>query len=100
MSRRELILGAHREAIVAAARANKATEISLVGSVARGDADADSDVDFLARFGAGASLFDVGGLLVALEELLGCEVDVICAGGLKPDKYVGHREMLAEAIRL
>ncbi|MCY4630162.1 MAG: nucleotidyltransferase domain-containing protein [bacterium] len=100
MTRRDLILGTHRDAIVATAAANKATEIALVGSVARGDDDAASDVDFLATFAPGADLFDIGGLLADLEELLGGQVDVIDASALKPDVREGHRAMLAEAIPL
>ena len=96
MSRRDRVLGEHREAILAAAAANKASSIALVGSVARGEDTEDSDYDFLAAFEPGATLFDVGGLLVALEELLGADVDVIDADGVKPK----HRELLAEAITL
>ena len=100
MSRRERVLGEHREAIRAAAAANKAASIALVGSVARGDDEPDSDYDFLVTFTKGASLFDLGALQIALEKLLGCDVDVISVGGLKPDKREGHRAMLAEAIQL
>ena len=100
MSRRDQILGTHREAIRAAAAANKATSIALVGSVATGDDTPASDIDFLATFEPGADLFDVGGLLADLEELLGGQVDVIDAGALKPAKREGHRAMLAEAIPL
>ena len=100
MTRRDRVLVQHREAILAAAAANKAGEISLVGSVARGEDTPDSDYDFLARFAPGASLFDLGTLQFALEELLGGDVDVISVGGLKPGKRDGHREMLAEAITL
>ena len=97
---RERVLGEHREAIRDAAAANKATSIALVGSVARGDSTPDSDYDFLVTFTQGASLFDLGALQVALEELLSAEVDVISAGGLKPDEREGHREMRASAIPL
>ena len=100
MSRRERVLGEHREAIRAAAAANKAASIALVGSVARGDDEPDSDYDFLVTFAKGASLFDLGALQVALEELLSAEVDVISAGGLRPNERKGHRAMLAEAIPL
>lgn len=100
MSRRDLILGTYRDAILAAAAANRATSIALVGSVATATDGAGSDVDFLASFEEGATLFDIGGLLTDLEELLGGQVDVIDAGGLKPDKREGHRAMLAEAIPL
>ena len=100
MSCREQILGTYREAIVATARANKATEIALVGSVARGDDGPGSDVDFLATFAPGATLFDQSRLLGALRELLGVKVDVLSAGGLKPESLPRHREIVAEAIRL
>ena len=100
VTRRELVLGIHREAIKAAAAANRATSIALVGSVARGDDDAGSDVDFLATFEEGSCLFDLARLQGALERLLGSEVDVVSVGGLKPDRYEGHRAMLAEAITL
>ena len=100
MTRRDQILGTHREAILAVAAANRATAIALVGSVATGDDIPASDVDFLATFEPGADLFDVGGLLADLEELLGGQVDVIDAGALKPAKRDGHRSMLAEAIPL
>ena len=100
MSRRDDVLVKHREAIRATATANKATSIALVGSVARGDDTPDSDYDFLVTFAEGASLFDLGALQIALAELLSAEVDVISAGGLKPDQRQGHRAMLAEAIPL
>ena len=100
MTRRDLVLGEHREAIVAAAAANKATSIALVGSVARGDDAADSDYDFLATFEEGSCLVDLARLQGALERLLGSDVDVVSVGGLKPDRYAGHRAMLAEAITL
>jgi len=51
-------------------------------------------------FAKGASLFDLGALRVALEELLSAEVDVISVSGLKPNGSEGHRAMLVEAIPL
>ena len=96
MTRRDRVLGEHRDAIVAAAAANRATSIALVGSVARGEDTADSDYDFLATFVEGASLFDVGGLQAALEDLLDAEVDLICASGLK----TCSSDILDEAIAL
>ena len=96
MTRRERVLGEHRTAIKAAAAANKATSIALVGSVARGDDGPDSDYDFLATFAKGASLFDHAGLELDLEDLLGTAVDVISRGGLKSK----HADILADAIPL
>lgn len=48
----------------------------VFGPVARGDADEQSDVDFLVDTKPGYSLFDLGGLQYELEQLLGCPVDV------------------------
>ena len=96
MTRRDSVLREHRDAILAAAAANKATSIALVGSVARGEDTAHSDYDFLANFAEGASLFDHAGLELALEDLLGAEVDVVSRGGLKAK----HGGILADAIPL
>ncbi len=65
------------------ARLHRARSISLFGSVARGDASPGSDVDFLVDFEPGSSLFDLLHLQDALQDLLGCAVDVVSVGGLK-----------------
>jgi predicted nucleotidyltransferase len=57
--------------------------VRVFGSVARGDADRQSDVDFLVEMASGRSLMDLGGLLVDLEELLGRRVDVVTERGLR-----------------
>ncbi|HSZ55846.1 MAG TPA: nucleotidyltransferase family protein [Tepidisphaeraceae bacterium] len=59
-----------------------ASDVRLFGSLARGDADEASDVDLLVRFEPGRSLFDQGGLLMDLRELLGTKVDVVSEGAL------------------
>ena len=69
----------------------------IFGSVARGDADEQSDLDLLVDMKAGRSLFDLGGLLVDLEELLGCSVDVVTEKGLR-DRIRGR--VLREAVPL
>ena len=96
MSRRDIVLVNHRDAIRQAAARRKASSIALVGSVARGDDTDDSDYDFLACFNEGASLFDLAGLQEDLQDLLGRDVDVISAGGLR-DK---HHSILQDAITL
>jgi predicted nucleotidyltransferase len=55
----------------------------VFGSIARGDAHAGSDVDFLVRLEPGRSLLDLGGLQYELQELLGCNVDVAAEDGLR-----------------
>ena len=94
VGRRDQVLVEHREAIRAAAARNRARSIALVGSVARGDDAAGSDYDFLADFRPGVSLFDIAGLQIELEELLGAEVDVVPASCLRDS----HRGMIEDAI--
>ncbi len=60
-----------------------ARDVRVFGSVSRGEADRESDVDFLVELEAGKSLLDLGGLQMELESLLGCRVDVVTARGLK-----------------
>lgn len=73
----------HRNEILAAARRHGATDIALFGSVARGDDDATSDVDFLVDMGPGRSLFDLGGLQMDLQDIVGRHVDVVTRAGLR-----------------
>ncbi len=53
------------------------SKIYVFGSVARGEATALSDVDFLVEMQEGASLFGVGGFSYETEKLLGVPVDVV-----------------------
>ena len=55
----------------------------IFGSVARGEAKLDSDVDVLVDLEPGRSLLDLGGLLMDLRDLLGCNVDVVTEKGLR-----------------
>lgn len=48
----------------------------MFGSVARGDFSDLSDIDFLVDLEPGRSLFDLGGLLMDLQDLLGLKVDI------------------------
>jgi uncharacterized protein len=64
-------------------RRHHGRSVSLFGSAARGDDQADSDFDFLVEFEPGSSLFDLMDLQEALESLLGARVDVVSVGGLK-----------------
>ncbi|MGC4030660.1 MAG: nucleotidyltransferase family protein [Tepidisphaeraceae bacterium] len=75
-------IASHRQEILALAARYGASNVRLFGSVARGDADETSDVDFVARFEPGRSLLDQGGLLMELRELLGVPVDLVSEGAL------------------
>ena len=74
-----------RPQIMQLAREYRAREISVFGSLARGDMKADSDIDFLVDFEDGYSLLDIGGLLQDLGDLLGCKVDVIDKPSLRDE---------------
>jgi len=56
----------------------------VFGSVAQGTDHDGSDLDLLVDTLPGATLFDLGGLQVDLEELLGVSVDLLTPGDLPP----------------
>ena len=74
----------HRAEILRLAAKYGATDVRVFGSVARGEADESSDIDFLVRMSPGRSAFDIGGLLMDLQDLLGRRVDVVTERGLRP----------------
>jgi uncharacterized protein len=79
----EALLGQKRQDVLRIAGKYGAHRIRVFGSVARGEADDRSDVDFLVDLDPGRSLLDLGGLQFELEALLGCPVDVVTERGLK-----------------
>lgn len=78
----EELLRSKREDILRLAERHGARNVRVFGSVARGEADLDSDVDFLVEMEPGRSLFDMGGLLMDLRRILGRNVDVVTERGL------------------
>jgi uncharacterized protein len=90
-------LKTNREAILRLAQNYGASNVRVFGSVARGDYSEASDVDFLVDLEPGRSLFDLGGLLMDLQDLLGCSVDV---GTTKMLKKTIRDQVLEEAILL
>jgi hypothetical protein len=73
----EDIIGRQRDAVLKLAEAHGAFDVRVFGSVARGDARPDSDIDLLMRFPDGTSIFDIVELWLDLKELLGREVDLV-----------------------
>jgi predicted nucleotidyltransferase len=73
-----------REDVLRIAAQYGARNVRIFGSVARGESDSDSDLDVLVDLEPGRSLFDLGGLLMELQELFGCRVDVVTEQGLRP----------------
>jgi predicted nucleotidyltransferase len=79
----DALRGPLRAEIRRVAASHKARSIAVFGSVARGDATPDSDIDFLVEFEPGSSLLDLIHLTDDLASLLGRSVDVVSLGGLK-----------------
>lgn len=77
------VVRSRRAEILAAARRRRVSRVRVFGSVARGEAGPDSDVDFLVDFDDEASLLDQVGLIQDLHDLLGVGVDVVSSGGLR-----------------
>lgn len=78
------LLTLRRQAIMEAAARHGARNVRIFGSAARGDFDDKSDLDFLVDMEPGRSLLDHAGLLLELEKILGCKVDVVSEKGIKP----------------
>ena len=91
------ILREKREDILRLATQYGASNVRVFGSVARGEADEQSDIDLLVDLEQGRSLFDLAGLLVDLEDLLGCNVDVVPEDSLR-ERIRGR--VLKEAVTL
>jgi predicted nucleotidyltransferase len=68
---------AKRTDILRFAREHGARNIHPFGSVARGETTPNSDVGFLVELEPGSNLPDLSRLLLALQDLLGCKVDVV-----------------------
>ncbi len=79
----EQLLKEKREEILRVCAKYGAHNVRVFGSVARGEADEASDLDFLVELEPGRSLLDLGGLQYELEQLLGRRVDVVTERGLK-----------------
>ena len=76
------LLAAKRQEILAIAARHGARNVRVFGSVARGEARPDSDVDLLVEVGPDRTFFFPGGLIADLEELLGTKVQVVTQDGL------------------
>lgn len=60
------------------------SNLAVFGSVARGEARQDSDIDLLVDAPTGTSIKDMVALQELIEAILGRHVDVVSFGGLKP----------------
>lgn len=77
------ILRAKRTRVLELARQHGARNVRVLGSCARGDAGPESDVDLLVDLEPGRTLFNLGALLMDLQDLLGRRVDLVTEGALQ-----------------
>ena len=66
-------------------------ELSVFGSVARGEAKPDSDLDLLVEFEGGTTFDAFMGTKLAIEDALGVRVDLVTRAALKPRLASAHR---------
>jgi len=93
----EEILRSKRKEILRIAARHGAYNVRVFGSIVRGEADAKSDVDLLVDLEPGRSLLDHAALMLELEEVLGCKVDIATERGLRERK---REAILQEAVLL
>lgn len=79
------LIESNRAAILDIASRYHVTDVRVFGSMARGNATDSSDVDLLVRPLPDASLLDLGGLLMDVQELLGRPVEVVSERALPPE---------------
>jgi uncharacterized protein len=91
------LIATHLDRIREIAAEHGVLEMRCFGSRATGHARATSDLDLLVELEDGRGLWDLSGFKAALEDLLGCPVDVVTEGALSP--YLRDR-ILAEAVPL
>jgi len=74
-----------------------ANTASIFGSVARGEATDESDVDILVELPEGSSLLDLAGLKIDIEEVLNRSVDILTYDSLHPllrDRILNEQEKI------
>ncbi len=74
-----------------------ARKVRIFGSVAREEADSESDLDLLVEFLPGSTLLSQSAMIRELENLLGIKVDVVSDQGLR-DRI--RERVLREAVAL
>lgn len=88
---------AHRDAIIEAGKQNGVYNIRVFGSVARGEATDDSDLDLLVDVERGHGYFAMAGFALAVEDELGVFTQLATVNGLRERI---RDEVLREAVPL
>lgn len=91
------LLRQQRNEILKLASQHGARNVRIFGSAARGDAGTDSDIDFLVELEPDRTLFDLGALVMDLQDLLDRKIDVVTDDSIY---WLLRRKILKEAISL
>lgn len=95
--RSEVLLEAAAPVLKDMAESHGYRRMAVFGSLARGDAREDSDIDLLVDAPRGTSSFDFIRFAQQIEKVIGRKVDLISYGGLRPEV---DGDVLREAILL
>ena len=87
-----------REKAVPIAKRYDVDSLCLFGSYARGEADEHSDIDFYVDKTSMWTIFERSGMILDLEDVFGCHVDVIVLSGIKNMEF--YREITSDGIKL
>jgi len=87
----------YKSQIIDLAKKYGAYNVRIFGSLVRGELKDNSDIDFLVTFEPQRSLFDQGGLLMDLQDLLKCKVDIVDEQAMRP-RF--REQVLKEAVFL
>ena len=91
------LIEAHRQEIIEIAERRGFSNVRVFGSMARGDATQDSDVDLLVTTKPKTTLVGLSGLVLDVEELLNRKVDVVTDDDIY---YLLRDRILGEAVPL
>jgi predicted nucleotidyltransferase len=87
------------EKLVDVCRRHAITSVGMFGSMARGEAAPESDIDLLVEFGKPIGLWDVIGIKQELASALGRKIDLLTRNAISPylrDRILGEVQMIYE----
>ena len=91
------LLRQQRNEILKLASQHGARNVRVFGSAARGEAGTDSDIDFLVELEPDRTLFDLGALVMDLQDLLDRKIDIVTDDSIY---WLLRRKILKEAVSL
>lgn len=87
----------YKTQILEIAARNHVENVRIFGSVARGEARENSDVDFLVHAMPDSDMFTIGGFYSDLEDLLPCKIDIVFDTGIN---WYMKDAVLNEAVKI